>query len=562
MRYLLLLFMMVLSSAFIYAQDLKVVEFYKDNSTINIGVQKKDLNGRICALVKVQLPIAGVKFEGSVVESKFDINEYLVYMSSGSKKLAIKCPYTKPLSIDFCDISQINSVESKGVYVLSLEVTNNTSSTEDLESVRLEYCDIVERANDCIAKKDYSTARKYYEKAINPKFSKFYNIESFGWIDLCDTIIKAQAEFKAMTPQLANAFMGLSEGVELAGFSEGIMVIDHGSGNISLISKDGNKVKLQEAFVFHQLFSENLLPIYLNGAYCYINKDGSIALNYRNTENDLFKDSNLFFQPFSDGYAKIFNDGKVGLINKYGKTILSPYGKYRNLVVLEDRIQLFDKKHIYIAPIGLRNLLLTKKDIFESLDYSGYIFDMTKDYILIHNNYKSDHGLTYEINVIASRQNRIFKKNGVSYCSKVNDGKIVVVDDTGLILIDLKTWSEKLISTDKRRMVISENTIFNGKDCFDFDGNLIFSLDEYVDFSNVGFSDGYMLVEANGKYRYIDKMGNTLLGSEFKMTHAKSKFLMLYGKKPFGDGFGLIIRNGQWGLIDRFGITSFDLAQP
>lgn len=86
---------------------------------MTVPMQKNDLNGNICALVKVQIPDQGVKFEGNIIESKYDVSEYWVYLSAGSKQMQIKCPGYTPLRIIFADHG-IPALESKGIYELHL----------------------------------------------------------------------------------------------------------------------------------------------------------------------------------------------------------------------------------------------------------------------------------------------------------------------------------------------------------------------------------------------------------------------------------------------------------
>lgn len=107
-----------------YAQTLQVVQFMLvDNAAMSPQMQKKDLNGNVCALVRVQLPVEGCKFEGNVLSAEFDVSEYLVYLSDGSKYLRVKCPNAKPLLIEFAKLG-IPKVVSKQIYDLELEVSD------------------------------------------------------------------------------------------------------------------------------------------------------------------------------------------------------------------------------------------------------------------------------------------------------------------------------------------------------------------------------------------------------------------------------------------------------
>ena len=89
-----------------------------DISARTAGV--KDLNGQLCAMIRVALPVEGCKFEGNILKSEFDVNEYLVYVSQGTKMMRIKCPGMAALDIRFDEISEIGSVESGSTYAMNI----------------------------------------------------------------------------------------------------------------------------------------------------------------------------------------------------------------------------------------------------------------------------------------------------------------------------------------------------------------------------------------------------------------------------------------------------------
>lgn len=103
-----------------FAQDLHVVSFEQRMEPMTVLMQQRDLNGDICALVKVQLPTPGCKFEGNVIASRFEVSEYWVYLSGGSRYLNIKCPGHPTLFVDFSQYD-ISGVSSKSIYYLQLE---------------------------------------------------------------------------------------------------------------------------------------------------------------------------------------------------------------------------------------------------------------------------------------------------------------------------------------------------------------------------------------------------------------------------------------------------------
>lgn len=102
------------------AQRLTVESMQAMFEPMTVDMQRRDFNNEICALVKVQIPLSGVGFEGNVVgDSQFKINEYWVYLTPGSKFLQVKCPGYYPLKIDFRKLG-LDGVQSKTIYELVL----------------------------------------------------------------------------------------------------------------------------------------------------------------------------------------------------------------------------------------------------------------------------------------------------------------------------------------------------------------------------------------------------------------------------------------------------------
>ncbi|MCM1020945.1 MAG: hypothetical protein NC343_00450 [Muribaculum sp.] len=102
------------------AQELEVKEMRSTMDPMTVEMQRRDLNNEICALVKVQLPVAGAGFEGNIIgDTPYKINEYWVYLTPGTKFLQVKCPGNYPLRIDFRNYG-INGLQSKCIYELLL----------------------------------------------------------------------------------------------------------------------------------------------------------------------------------------------------------------------------------------------------------------------------------------------------------------------------------------------------------------------------------------------------------------------------------------------------------
>ncbi|MCH5319667.1 MAG: PEGA domain-containing protein [Paramuribaculum sp.] len=103
-RYLFTILVVVLCVFSAVSQRLKVESFELNANDLSARVaQVKDLNGELCALVKVFLPVEGCKFEGNVVKQEFDVNEYHVFMVKGSKRVRLKCPGLETIDIDLTD---------------------------------------------------------------------------------------------------------------------------------------------------------------------------------------------------------------------------------------------------------------------------------------------------------------------------------------------------------------------------------------------------------------------------------------------------------------------------
>lgn len=90
---------------------------------------KKDANGIKCALVKVQLPISDVSFEGPIINSEFRTNEYWVDISSGTsgtKRFKIKCPGFQVLDVDVTKEIP-NGLQPDRIYAIKLSVPNQSN---------------------------------------------------------------------------------------------------------------------------------------------------------------------------------------------------------------------------------------------------------------------------------------------------------------------------------------------------------------------------------------------------------------------------------------------------
>lgn len=118
-----LLYLLLLISPALYAQELKVKSFVEAPQDLSARTNpRNDLNGVPCALVKVELAVEAAQFSGNVmgdVERK--VNTYWVYMSAGSKRLKVMHPNFLTLNVEFADYN-IAEVQRNSTYVLSISM--------------------------------------------------------------------------------------------------------------------------------------------------------------------------------------------------------------------------------------------------------------------------------------------------------------------------------------------------------------------------------------------------------------------------------------------------------
>lgn len=105
-----------------HTQELRLESVAMETMTQTVPIQRKDLNGQICALVKVIMPGEKVVFEGSVIgECPYKTSEYWCYLSPGTKSLKIKYPNLKPLLVDFTEYFE-SGVKSNRIYNIVVKV--------------------------------------------------------------------------------------------------------------------------------------------------------------------------------------------------------------------------------------------------------------------------------------------------------------------------------------------------------------------------------------------------------------------------------------------------------
>lgn len=98
----------------------KVESFKAMDGELTARIQpRKDLNDKLCALVRVGIPMEGALFQGNVIDQRYEVNEYLVYITDGCKQLRIKIPNQETLDVFFKDYID-EPITSGTTYLLTL----------------------------------------------------------------------------------------------------------------------------------------------------------------------------------------------------------------------------------------------------------------------------------------------------------------------------------------------------------------------------------------------------------------------------------------------------------
>lgn len=148
----------------IQAQKIEVKSFNETHEISWVPEQRRDMNGSICALIRVAiLPNDHIIFKGNVIgDIDYEGNGYKVYLSKGSRYLRIHYPGYETLFIDFqsygCD-----NLKSKAVYELVLSLPDVGLSTFSQE----EYEKLIATAKAEENKANYLGAINLYEECLS-----------------------------------------------------------------------------------------------------------------------------------------------------------------------------------------------------------------------------------------------------------------------------------------------------------------------------------------------------------------------------------------------------------
>lgn len=163
-----------------YGQQFEIEKLYNEVADLTaVTSPRVDLNSKPCALLKVQIPLRGISFEGNVIGNvEFKSGEYWVYLSEGSKNILVKHESKSPTRINFIDYG-IPCVSSRQTYVLKLKnpgpatssyTNGNTILTPEQQS-KIAHLSLAARNNGKIF---------YFSKKIWDSISEKFRYEKIG----------------------------------------------------------------------------------------------------------------------------------------------------------------------------------------------------------------------------------------------------------------------------------------------------------------------------------------------------------------------------------------------
>lgn len=115
-----------------FSQEATVVSFFEDNSDLTAQQRNvRDLNGVLCALIKVQIVDSKVKFEGDIIGQPINKqNEYEVWLLNGSTYIKVAPLRSLPVDVEFSKYG-INELTGGKVYVLVLDIPSNDMDNDE-----------------------------------------------------------------------------------------------------------------------------------------------------------------------------------------------------------------------------------------------------------------------------------------------------------------------------------------------------------------------------------------------------------------------------------------------
>lgn len=285
------------------AQELKVENFTETMEVMSSRIQVNDLNGEVCALVTVQLPVEGCVFEGGIVRQEFHVNQYYVYMPRGERYLKILCPGRQTLDIDMGDYVGSGL---KGNKIYNLVLSGYPASTDELREANRHYGREVSIGTTPVS--TYDEAYKLYVRGSQLVDEEEYK-KALDVLFVAASY-KGNSEFSSYVyDNIALCYKGLGDTQNAVDYENEAIAENSNNPvaryNLGVIHYDaGNKDKAQRAFAqFIHLFegSDNKVSKeMMHAAYAYKGDIHKEYGEYKQAESAYLK--SLAYEPNSAAY--------------------------------------------------------------------------------------------------------------------------------------------------------------------------------------------------------------------------------------------------------------------
>lgn len=200
MEYKRLIYGLLLSALCLLAQGQELaVESFRFTDPLPGYMMRYDLNGERASLVKVQIPLEGLIFEGDVLGGvEYSAGEYFVYMPRGSQRLRVKAPGHYPRMVTFAEENPgISELEGARVYEMRLRSTAGSAPGAAAPASNYAVFAISPvHASLSIDGKQYAVSSTGDARAFLPVGSHIYNVTAPGY-DAATGTVTVEASKKA-----------------------------------------------------------------------------------------------------------------------------------------------------------------------------------------------------------------------------------------------------------------------------------------------------------------------------------------------------------------------------
>lgn len=165
-KYLLLVLMFLITGNTLLSQNIIINKFYTAPFDISASTNtRKDLNGKNCALLKIQFVGNITDIEGNVIgEPIIKSNEMWVYLSPGTRFIKIKAKKHNPILIQF-NAYNIRQVEPNQTYILNL---GSDLPADILLSSGIQYAPMMSKKDDLFPSWIENVSNNDYWLGISP----------------------------------------------------------------------------------------------------------------------------------------------------------------------------------------------------------------------------------------------------------------------------------------------------------------------------------------------------------------------------------------------------------